>query len=512
MDGNKKITGIAIAGIIALAITACKVHQPGYVSLYVDNLTVVNDTPDPGEAQLNMADSAINLLVKPMSAIEAELPDLLRPAEQISKISFDSAYQHNVERKLNALNDSVQKLRYQMIELQKQLRVMPDSGFAVEKPQKFLPVDSLQPEFELKQLNQENNDTIIMLPYRVTILNKAAVLTADTVYISEESVSQPGEDSLQTDYKNTQLLQAKNDSIAFWRHQLNELQNNSSIKTDTVFLYKESPRLPVAESRQTDPFTSQLIQSKDQQIQMLQNQLNAMQYRADRTPQPTIIAREPSQIQPLRSQQTDQSTLQLFQTQNDTIQFLKSQIRNLQLQPYKGDSVHIEKEATEMQPVKELVAEQKTPDLFQALQDTLQLLKTRVISLEEKTLPGKDTVLTRRDENDAPYKAKTDTVRIVASYERGGIKPSEEQSVLKQIKELCNNKNVTGITLSGYTDSSGSAVINKEITNRRLNYLSDIIATWIAKEKIFFQNFGDTFASDTIVSDERRIEITIVIL
>jgi hypothetical protein len=36
-----------------------------------------------------------------------------------------------------------------------------------------------------------------------------------------------------------------------------------------------------------------------------------------------------------------------------------------------------------------------------------------------------------------------------------------------------------------------------------------MIVPWIAKEKIFFQNFGDIFASDTIIDDERRVEIRI---
>ena len=64
--------------------------------------------------------------------------------------------------------------------------------------------------------------------------------------------------------------------------------------------------------------------------------------------------------------------------------------------------------------------------------------------------------------------------------------------------------------LSGYTDSSGNARINKEITNKRLNYLSENITPWISKEKIFFQNFGDVFSSDQMITDERRIEIRIL--
>lgn len=64
--------------------------------------------------------------------------------------------------------------------------------------------------------------------------------------------------------------------------------------------------------------------------------------------------------------------------------------------------------------------------------------------------------------------------------------------------------------LSCYTDRSGSAIINKEIANKRLNYASEKMTPWISKEKILFQNFGDVFSSEQMISDERRIEIRIL--
>lgn len=126
------------------------------------------------------------------------------------------------------------------------------------------------------------------------------------------------------------------------------------------------------------------------------------------------------------------------------------------------------------------------------------------------SLPRKE-LATNQHDRDAPYKTVKDTILIVAFYDRGEIKPLEEASVLEQIKEWCSNINVTQITLSGYADSSGDEITNREITNKRLNYLSLMIIPYIAKEKIFFQNFGDIFASDTIVRRDRRIEIRLII-
>lgn len=299
------------------------------------------------------------------------------------------------------------------------------------------------------------------------------------------------------------------DSIQLPDYQMIELHKQLAAMPDASFTGEKPQEFQPMYSQQSEYLNLHLLRAKDEQVQMLQNQLNAMQKAAARSPQQTYIPKELLQIQPLNSRQTDPLTLKLFQAQNDTIQFLKSQLWNLQLQPHKRDSVSIEKEVKEMQPAKELVSGQKTFDL-KALQDTIQLLKTRVLSLEERTLTGKDTPDAKQEEKDAPYIAKTDTTLIVAYYKRGEIKPLEVESVLKNIKELCSNKNVTKIMLSGFTDSSGSEIINKEITNRRLYYLSEMIIHWIAKEKIFFQNFGDIFASDTMVSDERRVEIGIL--
>ena len=366
MDGNKKITGIVFAGVITLALTACKVQPPGYVGLYVDNLISVNDTIYPGVSPLNMLDTALTHVVNPTSFIEAELPVYLLPTEEIVKISSDSVYQLEVEKLLKSITDSVQLLHYQIIELQKQLTVKPDTGFTREKPQELQPLANQQTD-----LNQ------------------------------------------------------------------------------------------------------QLLRAMDEQIQRLQNRLNSIQTSAARTPQQTYIPREPIQVQPLSNRQSDQLTLQMFQAQNDTIQFLKRQLRNLQLQPRKRDDGYIEKEAEELQSAKELATEQNATDL-QALQNAIQLLKTRVRSLEAQAVPEKATpALAIQDETDVPYKVKPDTTLIVAFYGQGELKPLEEESVLKQIKELCSNKNVTKITLSGFTDNSGNATINKKITTRRLNYLSE---------------------------------------
>lgn len=114
---------------------------------------------------------------------------------------------------------------------------------------------------------------------------------------------------------------------------------------------------------------------------------------------------EPKQVAPFSIQQTDLLTLQMFQAKNDTIQFLRDQLHNLQLLPQIRDTVYIEKEIKEVQPVKEIVVQQKEivdqpkEAGFQSLHDTISLLKSRVLSLEEQIIPVKDTIiLAKQDE------------------------------------------------------------------------------------------------------------------
>ncbi len=331
MDGNKKIRGIVIVSAITLALFSCRVQIPAYVGLYVDNSISYSDsTTYTGEVPLNIVDTT--------TVIEAGPKSDLHPAKEMIMVSSDNVYQHEVKELLEGIADSVQLLRCQVFELQKQLAGIPDTSITGEKPQLFRQADSLHKEPDFKQ-----------------------------------------------------LLQVKNDTIAMLRNQVNELKKYAELKADTVYVTRETAGSPVAENQQNDQLSRQPMRSKDEQI-----------------------------------------------------------------------------------------------------------------------MPGKDTtILARQDEKDEPLTGITDTTLFVAYYLWGEIKPIEEEKVLQQIEELFRNKVVAKVMLSGYTDSSGGEIINKEITNRRLNHLSEMIVPWIAKEKIFFQNFGDVFASDIVKEDERRVEIRI---
>lgn len=322
----------------------------------------------------------------------------------------------------------------------------------------------------------------------------------ETFKISSDSIYQ---------HEVRKLLKDIKDSIQVVHRKIIELQNQYLLNPDTGYAGKSIYTVRPLYNIDPEEDFKQLVEAKNDTIAMLQNQLNALQDAVAGKSQQAQITREPVEAEPLGKQQAELMTQQLIQAKNDTILFLRNELQNLRLQPQERDTVYIEKEHKELQAGKEPVAKQEGTGV-QALQDTISLLKTRVLNLEEQILPGMDTTATaRQPEKDAPYPAATDTTLLIAFYRLGEIKPLEEESILLQIEELCRNKKVDRITLSGYTDSSGNAKINKEITNRRLNYLSEMIIPWIKKEKIFYQNFGDTFASDMMLINERKIEIRI---
>ncbi|MFZ6664664.1 hypothetical protein [Peijinzhouia sedimentorum] len=102
---------------------------------------------------------------------------------------------------------------------------------------------------------------------------------------------------------------------------------------------------------------------------------------------------------------------------------------------------------------------------------------------------------------------KIDTTLIILYYEMG--KTTSKSYSLESLNELLRNENITKIELSGYTDASGNKAINERITNSRINYMYSKISSYISVKKIFTQNFGKTFASETIIPEERKLEIRI---
>lgn len=221
-------------------------------------------------------------IVDTTTVVEAEPKSDLYPAKEMIILSSDSVYQHEVKSLLKWITDSVQPLRHQVFELQKQLAGIPDTCITRKKQQVFQKADSLQKEPDFKQLVQKKNDTITMLRNQVNELKKYTDLKADTVYIAKEIVTQFQGDSIQADHETIRLLKSKDDTILSLRKQVNELQSKGITKADTVYVIREKTGSSVAENQQNDQLILQLLRTKDEQINNLQNQVNSLQNASQR--------------------------------------------------------------------------------------------------------------------------------------------------------------------------------------------------------------------------------------
>lgn len=141
------------------------------------------------------------------------------------------------------------------------------------------------------------------------------------------------------------MLQTKNDTRLAIQPQSNGQQKFGIPKTDTVFVARETTKSTEAENQHIDYRNQQRLKTKDDQIQRLQHQLNSMQNTSTRRPRQSFIFGNQSQHQPSNNQQPNQLSKQLLQSQNDTIQYLRSQLRNLQLEPRKRDSLNLEQQS-----------------------------------------------------------------------------------------------------------------------------------------------------------------------
>lgn len=266
------------------------------------------------------------------------------------------------------------------------------------------------------------------------------------------------------------MIQTKNHILNPGKKQISGLQNCNLLKPDTIYVTRETTKSTFAENQHNDYINQQQLKAKDEQIQRLQNQIDAIQNASITRPRQSFVFRERAQHQPCNDQQSDQMSRHLLQSQNDTIQHLKSQLRSLQLQPKDRNSVKSKKKNQTSKIIDKPVDEHKSIGANPTTQATSKLAKNRVSYMVLKTSLSKDATAA---------------------------------GILNKISEF-DNKRLINPNLSGLTNSSAKAKINKEITHKRFNYLSEKNTPRISKENIFFQNYKDVLASIEVVSIDQN--------
>ncbi|SDG38668.1 OmpA family protein [Psychroflexus sediminis] len=466
MDGNKKIKALVYSLVLVVSITACSIQSTSYTGLYIDS------------------DSALEFPVE-TEVIKPEKVDLTQVDRTDSVVS-----PHEQKRVMNISSDSVysKKLIYEntssllknhsrkksMREDRKSTEGNSVSGSKTKDSVNKISLDAQNKEF--KKLQQKITED------------------KNSMYLRDSSFTLTRAQKLQivSGEKKTQE-EAENYNKA-------NTDRNQTQKTDTVFIVKEI-------YRNTNANFSEKTESENDDLKKRIERLES-QKKVQQDKEPVYIEKE------VPSKEVEKSSDESFESvYKEVVRYEPARPQNNRIQPLitipqQRDTVYIEKEV----PVKETIVLENKSDkaVYEKLNsqnDTIKQLKeqlTQKALLQQKT----DTIYKI---NEVPvYKTKeVDSLSITAFYDIGKTAPSND--VMKELKEVLESKHVGKIMLSGYTDASGNQSINKALTDRRLEYIKELMAKVVPVHKIYVQNFGDRFASSEIIPTERRVEIKVYI-
>ena len=352
---------------------------------------------------------------------------------------------------------------------------------AVEIPVTSKKIESSELKEEAHSLALETGKKSRLITESITLAD-STIIYHDTLFYPEESVYMAEQQQL------TNSLLTKIDALLDKIDQFLDVSQGTRTADTIISITEVSVDSPEEHSA-----LQQELLAKNATIEQLRNQLTNQQQAVPQVDTVTIIKEIIVSDSISDTISNSYKFQQIVDDKNDTIQFLKYLLKHQQPIEYITDTVTIFKDILVSDPTPDTIPE------FFALQkelnaknDTIQQLRTQL-------------------KKPQPVVQKKDTITFIAYFDSGKTRPKNEIELLKQIKIAVQNKQVEKVILSGHTDSKGSAEINKKLTQQRLEYIHSKIKTIIPIESIFLQNFADTFASKTMVPEERRVEIQIFI-
>ncbi len=436
----------------ALCLSACKIQQPGYVGLFMDNERTDLES---------LTDDTVSVV--PSDSVKA-LEKLIPAYQKQTLPPTDTVYSEKVNVKSEYLNV------YENVVLQ----------------------DS------------------------VKVLNRPKTVSSDTAYVKIEIIK---EVPAQPKTNDTTIANspAQSDSIRLLKKQIDDLQKQQPTPNDTEFTEKEAVETVSQRNKTADKETTARLDAQSDSIRLLKKQIDDLQ-KQQPTPNDTeFTEREPVKTVSQRNKTADKETIARLDAQSDSIRSLKKQIDNLQKQrPILTDTVLTEKEVVKTVPEINKTADEETSAIISAQNDSTQLLKKQISEIQSLNLVIPDTMVTEKNViKEVPHTnqevSRPDTITLVAYYEMGKLIPIAADSIVNELKAIVSTRDVLKINIAGHTDISGDSITNNLITNKRISYFSERLTDFYNIEKIFHQNFGDTFASNTVLDSERRIVITLIL-
>ncbi|MEX2597839.1 MAG: hypothetical protein WEC59_13020 [Salibacteraceae bacterium] len=291
---------------------------------------------------------------------------------------------------------------------------------------------------------------------------------------------------------------------------LHQPDNQTINKPDTVFIERMVTQREVIESKQE--FADEIRNEKGaiiDTIVILQTQSSAQPKTLSKTDTIYLEKSIPASTETSLNRIDVAAYKNEIASKNDTIQILRNQLYAKPKTLAKTDTLYIEKPINAT--FKPALDQDNATD---AIRKELNEKNERIIQLERQIEALQKSLITKetypKSEKPEEYLIlDTDTVSLTAFYELSKTVPKNQ--VLDSLINILETKEVLRLELSGYTDSSGDPKFNKQLTRARLDFIASEISSFELKEKIFLQNFGESFASEESIAEERKIEITIYI-
>ncbi len=453
MDGNKKIIRFGLGIAVVLLVAACATKKTNYVSLYVETVRPEVDSFVADTSRLAMMKLADTLVV-------------------FHTVAGDSMIQKEELVLLEAVSDFLDEVHTRL-----------DSIYYGTN------ADTLSPENRYP--NRFPSDSLQLQRNTVLLMNNKVVSQEQSPYKKEKATVEkriPATELNQLDSEKrvdlTPQLTTTKDTVQVIKRQV-EVQRPQT-KTEPINVERVLPATTIS-TREKENTTAmqQQLDAKDGTIQALERQLQ--------TPPQSTVKTERVYVDKMVPVVVSNTT------------------RTETSAPAKQEPTKIKKETVVVDqavPVVVPVVAKSEPNAamkqeLQVKKDSIQQLKRL---LQTKQVTKTDTVY-KVKESVQKAVATVDTTTITAFYKIGQRTPNA--GFLDSLYTALEGKSIRKVEISGFTDSSGNAAINKRLTDARINYIYSKLNPYVAVHKVFIQNFGKTFASEAIIVEERRVEVKI---
>ncbi len=356
------------------------------------------------------------------------------------------------------------------------------------------------------------------LPIEKASQQQTVNVTPDTVYYITEAIQATQDDNSVTVRTDERIALTQNDTIPALQDKPADLQNQKSIAPDTLIADIEDIIAEPADTTGSGDQKAELLRMQNDSILMLVNQLTALQKQRFSAPDTIIVATADIKAEPAVAEGSGDQKAELLKAQIDSIFMVVNQLASMQNQ--KGvipDTVFIRNVQDKLLPNDSITSGYENAKVLQAQNDSILMLQNQLITLQRQKNAAPDTIYLPKEiiippklEDKSDIQTEVDTITIIAYYEKREIKPLQIETILQQLKQINSNNAIISLSLTGQTDISGNAEVNRKITGLRLDYMIEKITAFISTEKIFVQNMGSKNASKTIVNEERRVEIKIL--